>query len=261
MGEKLDMLEDIDQHKDYIYILRYEINSIVPQHKHEQGHILVVLDGAATLNVEHNEFYIPNGYFVWIPSGTFHRVSFEGKSIKVLNIYYPANFKMSPFFQKVGAYPIPSLLFHTVELVREQTLTYTPDDWQYELISTLNHVLPHILSTQMFQLRLPTTDNIAVQKIVEVIHRKYHTPLTATLVAEEVGLSVRSLSRHLRAELDVSFVQYLRTYRIIMAIKMIVKGGESITNIAYCVGYESLTAFSNSFYKVTGSRPSQFMKQ
>lgn len=40
-----------------------------------------------------------------------------------------------------------------------------------------------------------------------------------------------------------------------MAIKQMVDNRESITNIAYNVGYDSFTAFSNSFFKVTGCRP------
>ena len=62
-------------------------------------------------------------------------------------------------------------------------------------------------------------------------------------------MSVRTLSRYLRSELDISFIQYVRTYRILMAIKQMAKAEDSITNIAYNVGYESLTAFSNSWIK------------
>lgn len=260
MDEKTNMFDDIDQHKENIYVLRHELKSVVPQHKHAQGHILVVMGGAATMNVENTEFYIPNGYFVWLPAGTLHRVSFEGKSINILNIYYPEDFAMSSFFGKVGVYPIPSILFHIVELVSERTCAYRPDDWQYEMMATLNHILPHILHDHRFQLRLPTTDNPVVQRILDIIHQNYQTSLSAQTVAEGAGMSVRSLSRYFRSELGTSFLQYLRTYRIIMAIKMLLEGSESITNIAYSVGYESLTAFSNAFYLVTGTRPSLFLK-
>ena len=57
-----------------------------------------------------------------------------------------------------------------------------------------------------------------------------------------------------------SFNQYVRTYRILMAVKEMTKGNESISNIAYSVGYDSLTAFSNAFYQITGTRPSQFSR-
>ena len=153
---------------------------------------------------------------------------------------------------------MPSILYHVIELVEGSTAEYLPDDWHYELLETTQHILPHIVPAQRFQLRLPTSDHPIIHKIVDKIQKEYQQDLTAQYVAEECGLSVRTLSRYLRSELDVSFVQYVRTYRILMAIKKMVKAEDSITNIAYNVGYDSLTAFSNSFYKVTGCRPSQF---
>ena len=256
----MKLFEEINQHKEGIYVLQHELKAMVPQHKHRQGHILVVLSGVATVNVERSAYYIPYGYFVWIPPETSHRISFEEKKIKLLNVYYPAGLADSEFFQKVGVYPMPSILYHVMELIEGETMEYLPDDWRYELLVTTLHILPHIVPEQLFQLRLPTSDHPIIHKVVDLIQKEYQQNLTAQYVAEECGLSVRTLSRYLRSELDISFVQYVRIYRILMAIRKMVKAEDSITNIAYSVGYDSLTAFSNSFYKVTGSRPSQFKK-
>lgn len=257
---ELKQFNDIEQHKEDIYVFKHKLSTVVPQHTHAQGHILFVIDGVATMDVERSSYYIPYGYFVWIPPKVSHRISFDGKDIKLLNIYYPSEFTTTDFYQHVRMFPIPSLLYHTFEIVQEQTTVYRANDWQYELLLTMVHILPHIVRGNLFPLRLPTTNHPIAQKIVDAIQRRYHTQLTAQDISVEVGLSVRTLSRYLRSELDVSFIQYLRTFRILMAIRQMVKGEESITNIAYSVGYESLTAFSNSFYKVTGSRPSRFLK-
>ena len=257
----IQTFEDIERQKDNMYVVLAELKKVVPQHIHTQGHILVVLEGVATMNVEHSAYYIPNGYFVWIPPQVSHRISFEGEMVKVLNIYYPPQFAAREFYKEVGVYPIPSLLYHTVELIQEKSDSYPMGTWKYDLLSTIHRVLPHVIKRQKYQLRLPTSDHPVIQKIVEAIQRQYQSPITTEEIGAEVGLSVRTLSRYLRSELNVSFVQYVRTYRIIMAIKEMVKDEDSITNIAYSVGYESLTAFSNSFYKVTGQRPSLFLRQ
>lgn len=255
------IFEDIERQKEKISAVLAELTAIVPQHTHTQGHILVVLEGVATMNVERSDYYIPNGYFVWIPSRISHRITFEGEKVKVLNIYYPAEYSAKPFYRKVGMYPIPSLLYHTVELLEEQCGSYAEGEWKHELLSAIHRVLPHIIKRQKYQLRLPTSDHPVVQKIVEAIRRQYQQPVTVQSIGNDIGLSARSLSRYLRSELDISFSQYLRTYRVIMAINKMVRAEDSITNIAYSVGYESLTAFSNTFYRVTGERPSLFLKQ
>ena len=254
----MKLIEDINLHQEGIYVLQHELEVMVPQHKHRQGHILVVLSGVATVNVERSAYYIPYGYFVWIPPEKSHRISFEDRKIRLLNVYYPEGLADCEFFGEVGVYPMPSILYHVMELIEGRTAEYLPGDWRYELLVTTLHILPHIVPAQRFQLRLPTSDHPVIHRIVELIHREYQQDLTAQYVAEGCGLSVRTLSRYLRSELDVSFVQYVRTYRVLMAIKMMVRSEESITNIAYNVGYDSLTAFSNSFFKVTGMRPSQF---
>ena len=256
----MNFFEEIDQHIHGIFVHQHELEEVVPQHTHQQGHILVVLSGVASVNVEKSAYYIPYGYFVWIPPGKSHRVSFEDKKVSLLNIYYPPEFVNCPFYEKVGVYPMPSILYHVIELVQGGTQEYLPDHWKYELLSTVQHILPHIIPEQRFKLRLPTTDHPVVCRIMKYIHAHYQLDLSAEQVSQEVGLSIRTLSRYLRSELDVSFVQYVRTYRILMAIKKMAKNEDSITNIAYSVGYDSLTAFSNAFFKVTGCRPSQFLK-
>lgn len=256
----IQVFDDIERQKENIYVVLSELTKMVPQHIHTQGHILVVLEGVATLNVERSAYYIPNGYFVWIPPQVSHRVSFEGEKVKVLNIYYPPIYSIPEFYQTVGMYPMPSLLYHTLELIKEKSRIYQQEDWLYEQLSTLNHILPHIIEKEKYQLRLPTSDHPVILKIIEAIHREYQNPITTQSIGDQVGLSVRTLSRYMRSELDISFVQYVRTYRIIMAINQMVKAEDSITNIAYNVGYESLTAFSNAFYKVTGQRPSLFLR-
>ena len=258
--DDLNLFDEIERHNRCIYVLNQQLTKVVPQHRHKQGHILVVMSGVATLNVERNAFFIPYGYFVWIPAGMLHRVSFEENSIRLLNIYFPQELSHSDFYKNAGIYPMTSLLYHTLEYVQDRTDEYTADDWHYDLLGSMLRFLPHTVPQRRSQLWLPTTDHPTVMRITEIIQHNYMTPLTAQHVANEVGLSVRTLSRYMQNELGLSFVHYLRKYRIVMAIKKMVKSEDSITNIAYSVGYESLTAFSNSFYLVTGYRPSQFLK-
>lgn len=251
-------LYNIAEHPNEIYVLQEELTYMVPQHTHEQGHILVVLDGMANVDIEHDSYFIPNGYFVWIPENTPHRISFDSTSIKILNIYYPHKTQYHKFYENVGVYSTPSILYHTLELVQDKTKSYSQTNWQYELLMTLNHTLPHIIETFDFKLRIPTNNNPIIEKITKAIHHNYQNKITAEEICKEVGISERTMNRYMRKELNTSFLDYLRLYRILMSIKLMVNKKESISSIAYCVGYDSLTAFSNAFYRVTGKRPSHF---
>lgn len=252
--------DEIERHKNNIYVMQYELKEVVSLHSHPQGHILIVLNDVAIVDVENSAFYIPYGHFVWIPSGKRHHISFENRTIHLKNIYFPQNFSDDKFYKEVGIYPIPTLLQEVLNLM-DETREYTPKDWKYELLSTMKHILPNIISQKHSELWLSTTKHPIAKKIIKAIHRNFRKPITAQSIADEVGMSVRNMSRYMHNELGISFVHYLRKYRIIMSVKQLVKGDDSITNIAYSVGYESLSVFSNSFYMVTGYRPSFFLKQ
>ena len=243
---------------DHIYVLREELNSIIPLHTHKQGHVSIVMDGVATIHTEKNSHYIPNGYFCWVPPEVPHHVSFEVEKIRTLNIYFPAIPADNEFYSRVAVYPILPILSNTVELIKNQNAEYSPEDWQFKLLSTLREIFPHIIQQIDFKLVLPITDNPIVNNIIRVIHQQFDKNITLESVGSEIGMSERSISRYMRKDLKISFYQYLRLFRILQSIKMMASTEESLGNIAFKVGYDSLSAFSSAFYAVTGVRPSQF---
>ena len=65
----------------------------------------------------------------------------------------------------------------------------------------------------------------------------------------------------LQITLDISFLQYLKTLRMVKAIELILKSHKSINEIADEVGYSSISTFSDTFHEFTQSRPSDLRKQ
>ena len=135
----LKVLEEINSHSDSIYVVKDELKNIIPLHKHPQSHILVVLDGVAKIDIDQTAYYIPNGFFVWIPSNVSHRVLFDSAKITILNIYYPQDKLVTKcteeedFFSTIGVYLTPSLLFHTFEIFKNKSIGEVSQQWQIEI--------------------------------------------------------------------------------------------------------------------------------
>lgn len=265
-----DRIININQNS--IYVIKEELKKVIPLHKHPQSHILVVLDGVAQIDIEENTYYIPNGFFVWIPSNISHRVFFESEKITILSIYYPNSNTLkdntiknsiiqnnSLFFSQVGVYATPSLLYHTFEQIQDTHLEQIEENWKIELLTTMRNILPHITKSKI-TVRLPQSKHPIIQRIQKIIHKKYPKELTATMVADEIGMSTRTMDRYFAKELHTSFYQYLKMYRVVESIKLLVKGDQDIANIAFQIGYDSPAAFSNAFFKTTGYRPSHLLK-
>ncbi|MGG4341082.1 response regulator transcription factor [Paenibacillus lautus] len=93
------------------------------------------------------------------------------------------------------------------------------------------------------------------------IDRNYHQPeLSLSEVANGVQVSPAYLSKQLKRELGLSFIDYLTKVRIKKAIQLLNDPAAKVYEIAEMVGYSSQHYFSNTFKKVTGSTPLIFRK-
>ncbi|WP_448635782.1 helix-turn-helix transcriptional regulator [Pedobacter panaciterrae] len=82
--------------------------------------------------------------------------------------------------------------------------------------------------------------------------------LTLEATASQWGMSVRSLTRLFQAKLHITFIQYVKMLRIIRAMELIKGTSLNMTEIAYEIGYSSISAFSNNFHQLTNMRPTEF---
>ncbi len=77
-------------------------------------------------------------------------------------------------------------------------------------------------------------------------------------LAREVGLVPRSLARRFEDECGMTWRAVLRRMRVLRAIEDLAAGDDSVTTIAYAVGYTSLSAFNAAFRDLTGRTPTQY---
>jgi AraC-like DNA-binding protein len=77
-------------------------------------------------------------------------------------------------------------------------------------------------------------------------------------VAEEVGLAPRSLSRRFEDETGMTWRAVLRRMRVLRAIEELAAGDTPVTEIAFTVGYTSLSAFNAAFRELTGRTPTEY---
>ena len=109
--------------------------------------------------------------------------------------------------------------------------------------------------------KLRILDNI----ILELETKRYFADNLASLseLARKIGESPHHVSQVINEKLDLSFFELLASYRIEEA-KKILSGDKkdkfTVEEVSEMVGYNSKTAFNNSFKKLTGKTPSEFRK-
>ena len=77
-------------------------------------------------------------------------------------------------------------------------------------------------------------------------------------VAAEVGLAPRSLARRFEEETGMTWRAVLRRMRVLRAIEELAAGDTPVTEIAFMVGYTSLSAFNTALKELTGRTPTEY---
>lgn len=99
---------------------------------------------------------------------------------------------------------------------------------------------------------------ITIQKYIE---KHYNNPnLSLTEIADSIGISQTYLTRLLKQELGVSFVDFLTQVRIKKALMLMQDPNIKVYEVAELVGYSSQHYFSNVFKKYFNMSPLDYRK-
>lgn len=99
----------------------------------------------------------------------------------------------------------------------------------------------------------------AIQQVIDIIHKNYASKLNLKDLSEEVHMAPTYLSRKFSEELGMSFQEYVVSFRIEKAKKLLKEHPDwSIHRIAEEAGFASLHHFSSTFKKIVSLSPRQY---
>jgi AraC-like DNA-binding protein len=105
---------------------------------------------------------------------------------------------------------------------------------------------------------MPVGQSDAVDKALHLTEAGIAEPLSMTKIADQVGLTERTLARRFQEELGMPWRDCLRRLRMIRAVEGLADPTRQVTEIAMDVGYSSTSAFNNAFLDFTGQTPTAF---
>lgn len=226
-------------------------------HAHPKAQLTLLEGGITYLHTQEKAYFIPSYHYVWIPPHMEHKFRHQREQhILVRNLYIPLdNKQIQPFHQKIGIFPAHPLIIETLKFCG--TSIFNPRDEKSVFLHSLVQLLPK-LSPQRFTLSLGTSEQHQLKPILVYISNNLETDLRLEIIADKFNLGTRSLSRLFEQYLHSSFLQFVKTARIIKSIELILERKKSISEISYEVGYKSIASFSNTFLQTTGKRPTDF---
>ncbi len=253
------ILADADEIPQSAYIWHWKTEHHFPFHKHNKGQLTYVEGGAAFLYTREKTYFLPARHYMWVPAGVEHYFAHRYPANYVRTIYFYAEKedKQDPFYSTTGIYPVTNLLLEMLLYTAKWEGNVLPGSRPYAFIKAMKNILPDI-STSPLPITLPTSDHPRMRPILKYIQENLSEPLSMEIVCHQFNTSERTLTRMFRSNMDISFFQYLKLARMAKAMGYLIETDKTISEIAWDTGYNSVSAFSNTFFKLTGKRPSDY---
>ena len=159
----------------------------------------------------------------------------------------------------------PFSLFGPCEESKTEVLS-GPGDFQMvfenevETLSSLMESLARWLEFEMEHGSDPLEQHLgtAISRACSFIGERRHEALTAQQVSDFVGLSRSHFSALFKQELGQTFREYLSRSRVTEACRLIEEGRLRMNEIAFEVGFQSVSQFNRNFLTFVGKSPSAY---
>ena len=257
----IEALSKIDSNENGVFVMHEKSEKRFPSHAHQKGQLSYVEGGIAYLTVDNITHVVPARYFFWIPKNTPHVLRLNNSATVIHSLYfYSEGDEKDAFYNELGIYISNDLLTEMINYTERWSgeMVDQSDD-NFVFLQALKKILPTFKNKNL-PLQLPFSDHPKMIKITDYLDVNFGKQLTLKQISEHFNLSERSMSRFFQTELQISFLQYLKTLRMVKAIELLLKTELSVSEIANTVGYVTLGSFSNTFQEFTGSRPLDMRK-
>jgi AraC-like DNA-binding protein len=121
-----------------------------------------------------------------------------------------------------------------------------------------------ILSNRCRTHSSPVGDHKTLEKMKQVlkyVENNYREKITIADIAATVDYSESHFMRYFKETMGISFIGYLKDYRLTVAARLLASSDSSVLDIASEVGFDNLSYFNRAFKQKYGMTPRQFREE
>lgn len=261
VSEERYYLKKVDLEPDAIYCHHgFTEELLILEHSHAKAQFLYTEGGIVQILIGGKTYFLPARHYMWIPAGVKHSIHPSSTQVTMRNLYFPIDQMKESFYHKLAIYPVNEFLFQFILFTQKYSGSIQPSSsTDFEILNAFKILLPQ-LGIADLPLSLPSIQDTRLLQVSEYLNKNLSTKFVFPALSKQFGFSERSLSRLFKAELNMSFIQYLTILRMLRSLSLILDDKLPINEVASLVGFNSVPTFSNTFYKILGVRPSAYLK-
>jgi AraC-like DNA-binding protein len=224
-------------------------------HAHPRGQLIYASSGVMRVVCGRDIWIVPPVQAVWVPPDQEHEVYFPGDATL-------ANLFVDP--SAVAGLPRRCSVLKVTPLLRELILKavrvgerYLPESPEWRLMQV---ILDELGQAEETPLHLPMARDQRVARVMEALLRNPGDERCLPEWCRLAGASDRSLARLFVSETGLTFGAWRKRLVLQEAVTRLDRG-EQVTQVAFDLGYRSLSAFIEMFRKELGTSPRQFARR
>ncbi|MGG4775218.1 AraC family transcriptional regulator [Alcaligenaceae bacterium 429] len=229
----------------------YTPGTLLDTHSHRRAQMLYGMSGLMEVDTAAGAWVIPPYSGVWIPAGQPHRVRMQGVSTRSLYIEPQAAPRAT---EQCEALIISPLLHHLLLASLDVPALYDEAGRDGALMQLLLYEVGRAPTMPLFA---PLPHDVLLAEQCKAFLLQPSIQSTPDAWAESLHKSLRTFTRFFRQQTGMSFGEW-RQQACLMAALTRLSTGQSVTQVALDLGYESPAAFSAMFRKQLGRSPSAF---
>jgi AraC-like DNA-binding protein len=234
------------------YACEYAAGFVDPAHQHPRAQLLYGCTGVMTVLTSQGEFVVPPHRAMWLPAGTSHEVACRlPVSLRTLFVDAAA----APALPGKCCVIEVSRLLHS--LLNEAV--QLPEEYEVEGRDgrIMNLAIDEIVAMRALPYSAPLPDDPRLARICRVIIDGPATEMSLDELASAAGMTRHTLTRHFQRETGMTFVAWRQHVRMLEALWRL-HTGQSVTSVAYDIGYKNPSSFAAMFRRAFGTRPSDY---
>ncbi len=226
-------------------------------HAHKRHQLLYATQGTATLEVLDATFLLPPQRAAFIPAGVRHVTSMG--NAQVISLFFDSSL-LHVRSKEVRVLDVTPLLRELIQYALRWPASRRRADRLANAYFRSFALLLEEWLAQASSYRLPRGRSAPVQRAI-ALTIEHCAELDMPSLCRKLGVSERSLRRHLQAETGLGFRELACQARVLRAMELLANGQNSVTETALAVGFESLSAFAKSFARVAGESPRAYRER
>ncbi|MFM2481558.1 helix-turn-helix domain-containing protein [Celerinatantimonas sp. YJH-8] len=231
-----------------------EQGSTTDWHLHQWGQFSYAIAGVLTVLTEQSRFVAPPQFAIWVPAGIRHQVVSNSATL-MRSLYIDPNWLADDIWMHSQVVEVTPLVRELIQQFSQQSPLWDEKSAEQRLAMVL---VDQIRQLEAARMQLPMPVDRRLLQLCQFLRNQPDSRVTMAQLACQFGISSRSISRLFVEQTGLSFRQWRQRLRLFHALDLL-EQKQSVTEVAFACGYESLSAFVSAFRQLFGLTPGQYV--